>query len=250
MKEKKIVSIENRIPKLKQARKQKANRRLVFYLSIFLILISIIVYLQSPLSNIKEIKITGNTIISDEAIIDKVGLNKDTKIWTINSKKLNKKLKKNPIIKSVNVKRKLPSTILIKVNEYKVVGYVVTKEINKAVLENGTIVESEEDAFDLSTAPFLYEFKDKEVLNRMTKELNELPEYIFDLISEVRWTPSKNNEYKIEMYMVDGFIVNTTIRNFSENMKVYPSIVSQLDSKDEGIIHVGEGSYFENKTKK
>src|SRR5699024_9610155 len=243
MKEKKIVSIENRIPKLKQARKQKANRRLVFYLSIFLILISIIVYLQSPLSNIKEIKITGNTIINDEAIIDKVGLNKDTKIWTINSKKLNKKLKKNPIIKSVNVKRKLPSTILIKVNEYKVVGYVVTKEINKAVLENGTIVESEEDAFDLSTAPFLYEFKDKEVLNRMTKELNELPEYIFDLISEVRWTPSKNNEYKIEMYMVDGFIVNTTIRNFSENMKVYPSIVSQLDSKDEGIIHVGEGSY-------
>lgn len=250
MNEKKIVSIEDRIPKLKQARKQKANRRLIFYLSIFLILISIIVYLQSPLSNIKEIKVNGNMIISDETIIDKTDLNKETNIWTVNSKKLNKKIGKSPIIESVNVKRKLPSTILIKVNEYKVVGYVVTDEVNKAVLENGTIVESEEDAFDLSKAPFLYEFKEEEVLKRMTKELNELPKYIFDLISEVRWTPSENNEHKIEMYMVDGFIVNTTIRKFSENMKVYPSIVSQLDSKDEGIIHIGVGSYFESKTKK
>lgn len=250
MDKKKIVSIEDRIPKLKQARKQKANRRLIFYLSIFFILISIIIYLQSPLSHIKEVKVSGNTIISEATIIEKIGVNKDTNIWTINSKKLNKKLEQSPIIKSVSVNRELPSTILIDVNEYRVVGYVVADEVNNGVLENGNIVESEEDAFDLSQAPFLYEFKDEKILKRMTKELNELPEYIFDLISEVRWTPSENNEYKIEMYMKDGFIVNTTIRKFAENMKVYPSIVSQLDAKDKGIIHIGEGSYFESKSKK
>ena len=161
---------------------------------------------------------------------------------------MNKKLEKNSIIESVNVKRKLPSTILIEVKEYKVVGYVSSEKNYKAVLENGTFAESEAAAFDLSNAPQLYDFKDEEILKRMTKELNELPEYIFDLISEVRWIPSENNKHKIEMYMVDGFKVDTSIRKFSENMKVYPSIVTQLDAKDEGIIHIGEGSYFESKT--
>src|SRR5699024_11754485 len=150
MKDKKIVSIEDRIPKLKQARKQKANRRLIFYLSIFIILISIIVYLQSPLSNVKKFEVSGNTILSDETIIDKTNLNKKTNIWTINSKKKNKKLEKNSIIESVNDKRKLPSTILIEVKEYKVVGYVSSEKNYKAVLENGTFDDSEEAAFDLS----------------------------------------------------------------------------------------------------
>lgn len=247
MNEKKIVSIEDRIPKLKQARKQKANRRLIFYLSIFLILISIIIYLQSPLSNVREVKVSGNTIFSKETIIETTKITKDTNIWTVSSKKLNKKLEKSPIIKSVNVKRNLPSTILIDVNEYKVVGYVNSKKDMQAVLENGEIVGNEGDPFNFSNAPTLHNFKDEKKLIRMAEELKELPDYIFNMISEVYWKPSKNNEYKIEMYMVDGYVVDTSMRGFSSNMKVYPSIVSQLDSKDKGIIHIGKGSYFESK---
>src|SRR5699024_6025505 len=136
-------------------------------------------------------------------------------IWTINSKKLNKKLEKNSIIESVNVKRKLPSTILSEVKEYKVVGYVSSEKNYKAVLEKGTFAESEAATLDLSNAPQLYDLKDEEILKRMKKELNELPENIFDLISEVRCIPSENNKHKIEMYMVDGFKVDTSIRKFS-----------------------------------
>lgn len=247
MEEKKIVSIEDRIPKLKQARKQKANRRLVFYLSIFLILISIIIYLQSPLSNVREVKVSGNTIFSEQTIIETTKITEDTNIWTVSSKKLNKELKKSPIIKSVNVKRKLPSTILIDVTEYKVVGYVSSKKNMDAVLENGSVVGNEGDPFNFSNAPTLHNFKDKDKLIRMAGELDELPSYIFNLISEVYFKPTKNNDYKIEMYMVDGYVVDTSIREFSNNMKVYPSIVSQLDSKEKGIIHIGKGSYFESK---
>src|SRR5699024_1028462 len=113
MKDKKIVSIEDRIPKLKQARKQKANRRLIYYISIFIIQITIIIYLKSLISNMKKFEINRKTILSQETKIDKTNIKKKTNIWTINSKKLNKKLEKNSNIKSVNVKRKLPSTILI-----------------------------------------------------------------------------------------------------------------------------------------
>lgn len=246
MDKKKIVSIEDKIPNLKQARTKKTSRRLIFYLSIFFILISIIIYLQSPLSNVKDIEVQGNKIVSESTIIKNTKIDHDTNMWEINSKKINKEIENNPTIKSVNIKRQLPSTILIDVLEYKVVGYVKTKDNYSAVLENGKIVTNGESGFDLSNAPLLHNFKDDKKLKRMTEELNELPDYLFNMISEIFWIPSKNNEYKIEMFMIDGFTVNTTIREFSKNMEVYPSIVSQLEINDKGIIHVGENSYFES----
>ncbi|UTR15185.1 Miff domain-containing protein [Salipaludibacillus sp. LMS25] len=35
MKEKKVIKIEERIPKLKERRKQRSNRRLIMYVSVF-----------------------------------------------------------------------------------------------------------------------------------------------------------------------------------------------------------------------
>src|SRR5690625_2410756 len=88
MEKKKVVSIEDRIPKLKQARKKKANRRLLFYLSLFFFLISVIVYLQSPLSYIHEIKIDGNEVVEEEEILIRSDITTSTNIWTINEREI------------------------------------------------------------------------------------------------------------------------------------------------------------------
>src|SRR5690625_6591825 len=84
MEKEKIVSIEERIPKLKEARKKKANRRLLFYLAIFFVLISIIVYLQSPFSHIKEIVVHDNVVLSEEDIIEVSEIALNTNIWMLN----------------------------------------------------------------------------------------------------------------------------------------------------------------------
>ena len=46
--------------------------------------------------------------------------------------------------------------------------------------------------------------------------------------------------------MNDGYVVSGTIRDFADKMKVYPSIVSQLEPGSKGIIHIGVGVYFES----
>src|SRR5699024_6832116 len=137
MAKKKIVSIEDRIPKLKQARKKKANRRLVFYLSIFFILISVIIYIQSPLSDVKTINITGNHHVTDEKIIELALLDDSPNIWTISKKTMEKDIKGYPLIQSVNIDKKLPQTVQINVEEYDLVGYVKQSEYYVPVLENG-----------------------------------------------------------------------------------------------------------------
>ena len=66
--------------------------------------------------------------------------------------------------------------------------------------------------------PLLINFKDEQYLQRMAVELSKIPVDIFNLISEISWEPTEKNKYKILLYMNDGFIVDATIRNFSNKM--------------------------------
>lgn len=245
MAKKKIVSIEERIPKLKQERKKKANRRLIFYLSIFFFLISIIVYLQSPLSHVKTIEVQGNSFASDKEVINQSNLSKDSNIWMVDEPQVVKSISDNPIIKSVEVNRELPWTIEIKITEYNRVGYIKKNGVFHPVLGNGNVLTEVKQKSGNGDVPLLMGFTEKKYLHKMASKLEKLPESILNLISEVHWKPTDDNKNKVLLYMNDGYIVDATIRGFAEKMKVYPSIVSQLKPNSKGIIHIGVGAYFE-----
>ncbi|WP_337018672.1 cell division protein FtsQ/DivIB [Oceanobacillus massiliensis] len=245
MSKKNIVSIEDRIPKLKQARKKKANRRLIFYLSIFFFLIAIIVYLQSPLSHIKTINVEGNGFIANEKIIEYSNLTTNTNIWTIDQHEIEKAIRKDPIVESVSVERSLPWTVNIDVKEQRVIGYISKDMMYYPILGNGEILKEAGESFR-GDAPLFFDFEEEEYLQRMAAELEALPQDILDVISEVHWDPAEDNKNNILLYMNDGYTVKGTIRNFADRMEVYPSIVSQLDPEDRGIIHIGVGVYFES----
>lgn len=243
MSKKKVVSIEDRIPKLKQMRKRKANRRLIFYLSIFFVLISIIIYLQSPLSHIKTITVKGNTFVTKEEIVNKSGLQSNTNIWSVNQEEIERSIRELAVVDTVKVTRKIPWTVEIEVLEYDRVGYVKNGHEFYPVLGNGETLNAVEKP--IGDAPLILEFTDETYLNRMTEELKDLPKNILNLISEIHWSPVEQDPNKITLYMNDGFVVSGTIRDFANKMQVYPSITSQLDPSEKGIIHIGVGAYFE-----
>ncbi|MBU5467734.1 FtsQ-type POTRA domain-containing protein [Virgibacillus sp. MSJ-26] len=246
MSEKNVVSIEDRIPKLKQERKKKANRRLIFYLSIFFLLVSLVVYLQSPLSNVKTINVTGNNVLSKEEIIQLSELTKQTNIWAINKSNMTESIQKNAMVDTVSIKRSLPWTVNVTIKEFDLVGFIKDEEHYMPVIEDGEIITDRQTKSINGDAPLLLNFSEKDYLDKMAVELYELPKSISNLISEVYWDPTEENKNKILLYMNDGYVVSSTIRDFSEKMTVYPSIVSQLDPEDKGIIHIGGGAYFES----
>ncbi|MFC2950194.1 cell division protein FtsQ/DivIB [Virgibacillus sediminis] len=245
MSQKKIVSIEERIPKLKQARKKKANRRLVFYLSIFFILISIIIYLQSPLSNIRSVEVNGNSLLTEDKAIAQSGLNESTNIWTIDKSEIISALTSNPMVESAEVSRDFPWTVKIDLKEYKHIGYVKEESSYFPILGNGRVLNQSENVTFKGDAPLLLNFTEEEHLHRMTTELDKLPMNLLNLISEIHWQPTESSKNNILLYMNDGYVVSGSIRSFAEKMQLYPSIVSQLDPESEGIIHIGVGAYFE-----
>ncbi|WP_217585683.1 cell division protein FtsQ/DivIB [Lentibacillus saliphilus] len=245
MSKKNIVSIEDRIPKLKQARKKKANRRLITYLTIFFLLVSVVVYLQTPLSHIKTIHVRGHNQVAQSSIIQLSGLSTDMNIWSVDLTDVENTITDKPEIRSVKVERELPWTINIQIDEFDRVGYVHQDKSYIPLLETGELLSKEKLKQPHGDAPLLIGFRDSDVRYNMSQQLKELPASIRHLISEIHWTPEPDNKNKLRLYMIDGFVVEGTIRNFSDRMKVYPSIVSQLAPGSKGIVHIGVGAYFE-----
>ncbi|WP_017471803.1 cell division protein FtsQ/DivIB [Amphibacillus jilinensis] len=241
MEDEKVVSIEERIPKLKEARRKKTNRRLIFYLCLFFVLISIVVYLQSPLSYVSEINVAGQEYVSIEEIIEYSRLSNDDNIWGFRTSDIEDNIKELPEIKDAEVRRILPNHIKITVDELDKVAYLNEGRYVYPLLENGKTLESFRITDWQGDAPLLFNFNDQEYLTMLTEQLVQLPSFIVSHISEIYWEPSDTNPFILRMFMTDGFEVVTSIRNFSANMSSYPSIVSQLDDVGDGIIEIGEG---------
>ncbi|UOQ85489.1 cell division protein FtsQ/DivIB [Gracilibacillus salinarum] len=245
MGQKRVVSIEDRIPKLKQDRRKKANRKLIFYLLIFFLLIFIVIYLQSPMSNVKHISVEGAQWIDDDVIINQSGIEDNANFWGVHTKDLEENIITHPQIKSVDVSKSFPNTIVMNVNELNHVAYAQMEDNLYPLLENGDLLDSVNWSDIKGDVPVLKGFSDDHYLQELSEELASTSPYVAVLISEVTWVPSDSNPYKIKLYMTDGQEVESSIRNLSSNLESYPSIVSQLDPEKEGVIKIDQsGAVF------
>lgn len=239
-----VVSLEDRIPKLKQQRRKKANRRLIFLLVLFFILIAFILYFQSPLSHVKTITISGNQVHSEKEIISITGITNDTNIWRVRKQEIEAKLNELPEMKKTEVKIQMPNTVVIKIQEFKRISYIADGKSFLPVLDNGEILnEKKTDDLPLN-APILFTFTENDVLEEMIKSLEQLPVEVLNSISEIHYDPKETDKYHILVFMNDGNEVSATIRTFAEKMSHYPSIISQLDPNQKGVINLEVGSFF------
>lgn len=250
LKENKVISIEDRIPKLKEQRKKKANRRLIFLLLLFFSLIAIIGYFQSPLSYVSSITVQNNIVYDTDFIISESGITLDDNIWSLEKDKIVEKLKELPQIKSVEIVIKFPNHILINISEFRKIGYVYTNGNYIPVLENGKLLQEEQVDSVHSHAPILFSFQEGTILDEMIKELEVIDEYVLNSISEIHSNPKASDQLAISVFMNDGNEVLATIRNFAEKIKYYPEIVSQLEPGKKGVIDIEVGSFFYEYNKK
>lgn len=240
----KIVSLEDRIPKLKQQRRRKANRRLILLLSLFFSLILIVAYVQSPLSHVKDIIVKGNEFYSSNEIIEKTGLSNKTNIWKVKKQAISAKLESLPEIKKATVKINGLNSIEIQISEYKKLAYLQTGSFYSPVLENGAILKNRKTGIIPINAPILISFKEGTALTQLLREMKKLPSDVLNSISEIKFTPNNIDPLHISLYMNDGFEVSAAITGFSGKMSHYPSIISQLNPNKKGIIDLEVGSYF------
>ena len=107
--------------KQRQILKKKKRIKLMLKFTALLIIIiaGIIFALVSPIFNIKEINVSNNNQINTETIISLSQLNSGQNIFKFNKNKVNKNIKTNAYIESVEIKRKLPNKVQIQIEERK-----------------------------------------------------------------------------------------------------------------------------------
>ncbi|MCD7033889.1 FtsQ-type POTRA domain-containing protein [Metabacillus sp. GX 13764] len=244
-----IIPIDERIPKLKEQRKQKTNKRLIFFLSVFFVLLLLVIYFQSPLSKVNEVNVKGNKYVSSEEIIKLSGITANTGFWNIQDDKVFSNVSKQKEIKSIRILKSFPNKVTIAVEEYERIAYAEKSGHYYPVLENGQVLGSVSDHFP-SDAPLLMNWKNAEQLQEMGAELSKLPEGIINSISEISFQPEKTDQNHLELYMTEGYEVSASMENFADKMLSYPAVIKQLSPGAKGIIHMEVGTYFESFDKK
>lgn len=133
---------QNKETKIK---KKKIGKKIMkIFSAIVLIAIIFIFALTAPIFNITNIQINGNDKINAETIISLSGLKKGENIFKFNNSII-QNIKENSYIENVKIKRKLPETVIISIEE-RAVKYQINLinsytyiDKNGYILENSTV---------------------------------------------------------------------------------------------------------------
>lgn len=93
-------------------------------MTISIIAFSLILLMLCPWFNVTHTEITGLDNLNETQILADLNLNKTVNIIAFNKHSAKNKLKKNPYIESVEIKKVFPSKLNIQIKERKICGYI------------------------------------------------------------------------------------------------------------------------------
>ena len=247
--QKNSINEANKIKSSQKKKKKKKSKKILKIFSCLLLISAIIVFaLITPIFNITKIDVTGNSQISSDTIISLSGLKKGENIFKFNNSII-QNIKENQYIEEVKIKRKLPGTIIISVNERTVKyqiklinsyayidknGYIL--EISNAKKEVPVIVGFSVTENDLINKKRL-ETEDLEKLNKMHKIIDAAKSVEIDkLITEINIEDESNFYLYIESENKKVFIGDST--NLTNKMLYLKKILEET--------HESSGSIFVN----
>ena len=211
-------------------------------LIILLILASIIgLFYYSLNLPIKNIYVKGNSLVSDNEIIELSDLYNYPSFLLTKKKDIKNNILKNKYIKNVTIKKKFGNIVELIIKEYKPVA--ITKN-NKVIKDNG---ELEDNTYNLSDLPNLINnIEDKKIHQNFTKSFSKINSNILRQISEIEYSPVSVDEERFLLYMNDRNLVYVTLTKIKK-INNYNKITEKLNGKT-GIIYLDTGNYIELKT--
>lgn len=230
-------------------RKKKKIKRIIKWTTILLLIIGGITFaLVSPIFNIKEIQVTNNNQIATETIVSLSQLQVGQNLFRFSKNKVEKEIKTNPYVESVNIKRKFPNKIEILIEERNR-NYNVEFLNGYAYINNqGYILEISEQKLELPVIQGISTEQEQIVEgNRLnTEDLGKLETVIkimnicknYELDKKVSSINIENkNDYIIYMEEEKKTIYLGDDSNLSNKMLYVPTILQENQGK-EGTIYL------------
>lgn len=123
-------------------RKRKLKKKRVAVLIVMLLFVALcVIAMTAPLFNINYINITPCEHLTDEEILVSASIPKGENIFRTNLKKAKNKIAQIPYVDKVEVTRKFPDKVIIKIVESIISGYVPSGDKFMGIDKGGKVVE-------------------------------------------------------------------------------------------------------------
>ena len=211
---------------LEKARKKLIARKKVYSILLLAGIIGMIglmffIYLLSPASNVRSVKIINNNYLSDEYIQELTGISTKSEYVLLFPGFKEYKASRSPLINDIRITRGANKTVIIDVDENPIMGYRF-KDKMELVLGDGSIIKFDQKYVKgITILPLFMNVKDEKVVQVAT-QMNRLDFDTVSRIAEVRDFSMSYDSDMVKFVMDDGYEVYTTLDGI-------PLLVNYLD---------------------
>lgn len=216
--------------------KKKAKKKIRFGGILVLILFGYLLFsLVSYLAKmpIKQIEIKNNYYLTDDYIINLLDLN-NKKLLEFSTHRAEKKLNKEDLVITSDVKKNIFGKIVIDVNEEKILFYNWN---NKKIVLKTEEIDYQDTYLGV---PALINYVPSDVYKEFVKKYSELDRNIIAMISEIEYDPDKLNDVVLDetrflLRMNDGIKVYVNVYNLKKMnnyLEIYDAILKNNSPKN------------------
>ncbi|MBQ1878542.1 MAG: FtsQ-type POTRA domain-containing protein [Erysipelotrichaceae bacterium] len=219
---------------LEKARKELSERKKLLTVAVLtgiLMIFAVIfmLYMFSPVSNVKNIRVVGNYYLSDQYILEQCGLSTDSKYVLLFAPFKEGDAEKSPLINKVHISRDKNMTVVVTVEENRLMGYRYDKKM-ELILADGSFIPFDGTYLkNLSLLPMYISMKEEKI-RQVVEQLVKLDDDIVSRISEVKDFALSYDNNMVKFTMDDNYKVICSL-NAVPLMKDYMQIVINTTSK-------------------
>ena len=162
-------------------RKKKKIRMSRVFLVLFLFaLVSFLIYIFIKVP-VRGYYISGNNYYTDQEILEKTKLDKYPSYLLTTSFSVNQKVKRDPLIKNIEIKKTLTGMFNVVVEENKILFYDSSK--SQSILENTKTISY----YDELSPVLVNEITDKDVYKKFINRFNKINDSVLKNVSEIKY---------------------------------------------------------------
>lgn len=191
---------------------------------------------------VKNIHITGNSLLSENEIIKVINLKENTPIIKLHPSSIKKKLEKLELVNEAKVSVTFKGYLNIEIVENKVLYYDILN--SKYVISDGNKVNID----NIKGIPVLVNYVPSKIEDKLVKGLNKVDFDIIQMISEIEYSPDKYEDTVIDeerfiLRMNDGNTVYVNMVNI-EKLNKYQEIYQEIheSTPDGGTLYLDSNS--------
>ena len=206
---------------------------------VFGILITAVLYLMLPSSEVFKVVVKGNEYLKDDYYINLSKIKDGDKFLLVNLNKVKNQISSSSIVDSVTVKRNNYNIIEINVKEKEIIGYTYEVE-PKILLSDGSTINLENDYLNVIASVPLIEGYDEEGLKLIAIGFKKLDQKMIDEISEIHRYPFSYDENMLEVIMRDGNYLYLSYYSLSMLNEYYTIASGITVTEDKACIFLDE----------